>query len=375
MITQNVMKKFEEYCSKSGIDGKEKARKLKKLEEVMNRYLYEPGEAIGIIAAQSLSEPATQMTMRSYTLASQSDRLSKVTQGLPRLIEIFDARKTFEKNMTIFMKSSHNTKEKAKEVAAKIKEMTIADAIKSDSMDLIDMKIELELESAVHRDDIKKVIEKYMKGCEVTSRDNKVYVKPKEEDQKDLRKIRNKILSFHVAGIKGISNVLVVKEGEDWIVQTVGSNLEKVFKMEEVDVSRTVTNDLYQVYEVLGVEAARNMIFMETKDTLEEQGLDVDDRYLHLLADTMTFDGTIKSIGRYGVSGKKYSVLARANFEETKKHLVNASFYGQSDEMMGIIENVMVGQVAPVGTGMVNLSIDMQKMRESIKKGKDAEKQ
>ena len=193
--------------------------------------------------------------------------------------------------------------------------------------------------------------------------------------QKDLRKIRNKILSFHVAGIKGISNVLVVKEGEDWIVQTVGSNLEKVFKMEEVDVSRTVTNDLYQVYEVLGVEAARNMIFMETKDTLEEQGLDVDDRYLHLLADTMTFDGTIKSIGRYGVSGKKYSVLARANFEETKKHLVNASFYGQSDEMMGIIENVMVGQVAPVGTGMVNLSIDMQKMRESIKKGKDAEKQ
>src|SRR3990167_7060350 len=179
MITQNVMKKFEEYCSKSGIDGKEKARKLKKLEEVMNRYLYEPGEAIGIIAAQSLSEHATQMTMRSYTLASQSDRLSKVTQGLPRLIEIFDARKTFEKNMTIYLKPSHNTKEKAKEIAGEIKEMKVADVIKSDSIDLIDMKIELELEDASYRDEVKKVVEKYMKGSEVTSRDNKVYVKPK----------------------------------------------------------------------------------------------------------------------------------------------------------------------------------------------------
>src|SRR3989338_4577259 len=143
MITQNVMKKFEEYCSKSGIDGKEKARKLKKLEEVMNRYLYEPGEAIGIIAAQSLSEPATQMTMRSYTLASQSDRLSKVTQGLPRLIEIFDARKTFEKNMTIFMKEQYNTKEKAKEIALRIKSMRVADAIKYHSIDLVEMRIEL----------------------------------------------------------------------------------------------------------------------------------------------------------------------------------------------------------------------------------------
>ena len=174
----------------------------------------------------------THNTMRSYTLASQSDRLSKVTQGLPRLIEIFDARKTFEKNMTIYLKPSHNTKEKAKEIAGEIKEMKVADVIKSDSIDLIDMKIELELEDASYRDEVKKVVEKYMKGSEVTSRDNKVYVKPKEDDQKDLRKIRNKILLFHVAGIKGITNVLVVKEGEDWIVQTVGSNLEKVFKID-----------------------------------------------------------------------------------------------------------------------------------------------
>ncbi|MBI4014403.1 MAG: DNA-directed RNA polymerase subunit A'' [Candidatus Aenigmarchaeota archaeon] len=370
MIPQAIMKKFDEYCEKNGIDGRKKEEKLEALKKAMGKYLYEPGEAVGIVAAQSLSEPATQMTMRSYTLASQSDRLSKVTQGLPRLIEIFDARKTFEKNMIIHLKEKYNSKEKAKEVATKIKETFIGDIIKSDSMDLVDMRIELELENVGQRDDVKKTLEKHVKGCDISSRDNKVYVKPAEGDYKNMRKIRNKILSFHIGGIKDISNVVVVNEDGEWIIQTAGSNLDKVLAVPEVDVSRTTTNDLYQVYEVLGIEAARSMIFSESKDTLEEQGLEVDDRYLHLLADTMTFDGTIKSIGRYGVSGRKASVLAKANFEETKRHLINASFYGQTDNMRGIIENVMVGQVAPIGTGMVNLTIDMDKMRAAIRKEK-----
>ena len=82
----------------------------------------------------------------------------------------------------------------------------------------------------------------------------------------------------------------------------------------------------------------------------------------------MSFDGTVKDIGRYGVSGKKSSVLARANFEETKKHLINASFSGETDRLDGIIENIIVGQIAPVGTGMVKLGIDMEKMKALAKK-------
>jgi DNA-directed RNA polymerase subunit A'' len=370
MIPEKIMKRFEEYCEKNKIIGTEKEKKLKTLVKAMKKYLYEPGEAVGIVAAQSLSEPATQMTMRSYTLASQSDRLSKVTQGLPRLIEIFDARKTFEKNMMIYMKPKYNNKEKAKELASKIKELKIADAITSDSIDLVDMKIELDLEDVKRRDEMKKILEKQFKESEVTSRDSKVYLKPKQDDFKDLRKIRNKALTLHLGGIKDIVNVVVVKEGEDWIIQTSGSNLGKVMELEEVDISRTTTNDLYQVYDVLGIEAARNMIFRETKETLDEQGLDVDRRYLDLLADTMTFDGTIQSIGRYGLSGKKSSVLAKANFEETKKHIINASFYGQKDSIEGVIENILIGQVTPIGTGKVELSIDMNKMRNTIKKDK-----
>lgn len=368
MIPKHVMQKFDEYCKKNDIEGKEKEAKLAQLEQWLEKYRYEPGEAIGIIAAQSISEPATQMTMRSYTLASQSDRLSKVTQGLPRLIEIFDARKTFEKNMIIYLKEQYNTKEKAKEIAGKIKSMRISDVIKYHSIDLIEMRIELDLENENYKDSVKKIVDKYLKGCEMSSRGTKVYIKPKKDDLKNLRKLRNKLLKFHIAGVKGIEDVVIVKEDENWVLQTTGTNLKKILLMDEVDPLRTRTNDVHQVYEILGVEAARNVVLNESRDALDEQGLDVDVRHLMLLADTVTFDGEVKAIGRYGVSGKKSSVLAKANFEETKRHLINASFYGEVDTLEGVIENILLGQIAPIGTGMVELTIDPEKMKLMRKK-------
>ncbi len=366
-LPKKIMEDFEEYCKKNGISGKQREEKLAALIKAMEKYKYEPGEAIGVIAAQSISEPATQMTMRSYTMASQSDRLSKVTHGLPRLIEIFDARKTFEKNMYIYLIEGYNTKEKAKEIASKIKSLKISDIIVYDSIDLVNMRIEIELEKESYKDEAKALLEKHAKDCDITTRGKNIYIKPKKDNVKNLRKIKNKLLKLHTQGVKGIDNVIVIKEDEDWIIQTTGTNLKKILYIEGIDIARTRTNDIHQIYDVLGVEAARNIILQEAKETLDEQGLDVDVRHLMLLSDMMTFDGTIKDIGRYGVSGKKASVLARANFEETKKHLVNASFYGEKDRLEGIIENILIGQIAPVGTGMVELAVDIEKMKKSIK--------
>jgi DNA-directed RNA polymerase subunit A" len=368
-IPKIVLEEFEKYCETNGITGKQKDEKLKKLMKLVSKYAYEPGEAIGIVAAQSISEPATQMTMRSYTLASTKDRLSKITQGLPRLIEIFDARKTYEKNMKIFLKPEYNDKEKVRAIATKIKSKKIMDIIAGDSIDLINMKIELELDNEKDVEKIQKLLSKTK--IEVTHRGKVVYIKPKKTDIKTLKKIRSKLLKTHIEGIKSIEEVLVVKEGDEWIIQTIGTNLKKVLLMDEIDVARTTTNDMQQVHEVLGVEAARNIILTESKNTLGEQGLEIDIRHLLILADTMTVDGDIKAIGRYGVSGAKTSVLARANFEETKKHIVNASISGEIDELKGVIENVLIGQLVPVGTGMVELGIDVEKMRAS--KGKKLE--
>src|SRR3989344_1866017 len=366
-LSKKIMDDFDAYCKKNGISGKQKEEKLEKLTNAVQKYKYEPGEAIGIIAAQSISEPATQMTMRSYTMASQSDRLSKVTHGLPRLIEIFDARKTFEKNMIIYLTKEYNTKEKAKELAIRIKSLKLSDIIVSDSIDLVNMQIEFELEKDSYKEAAKELLEKHAKDCDITVRGKSVFVTPKKDNIKNLRKIKNKMIKLHTAGVKGIENVVVIKEDDDWVLQTTGTNLKKILRFEGVDVYRTKTNDIHQVYEVLGIEAARNVILQESKETLDEQGLDVDVRHLMLLADMMTFDGTVKDIGRYGVSGKKASVLARANFEETKKHIVNASFYGEKDKLEGIIENILVGQIAPVGTGMVQLAVDMEKMKKMRK--------
>jgi len=372
IIPKKILDDFEKFCEKNNITGKEKEEKFEQLKKSMHKSVYEPGEAVGIVAAQSISEPATQMTMRSYILATQRDRLSKVTQGLPRLIEIFDVRKTFEKNTIIYLKPEYNTKEKAREVANKIKEDKVEDIIISDSIDLINMRLEFELKDEKDREKIESMVAKHIKA-DVTYRGNKVFIKPKKDDIKLLRKIRGKVMKAHVGGIKGIEEVVVAKDDEEWIIQTAGTNIKKILRLDEIDPQRTTTNDVHQVFEVMGVEAARNVILQEAKDALDEQGLDVDVRHLILLADAMTADGDVKAVGRYGVSGSKVSVLARANFEETKKHIVNASFYGEKDEFDGVIENVLIGQLVPVGTGMVELAVDVEKMKSSIKpkKGSD----
>jgi DNA-directed RNA polymerase subunit A" len=270
--------------------------------------------------------------------------------------------------MIIFPKPEYNAREKVKELANEIKAKKIGDMIIYDSIDLVEMRIELELEKEGDKNIIKEILDNHIKSANISYKGKKIYIKPEKNDVKNLRKTKNKILKLHVDGIKGIENVIVIKEGDTWTIQTTGANFKKILTLDWVDISKTTTNDVFQIYETLGIEAARSVILHETKKTLDEQGLDVDIRHIMLLADMMTFDGTIKDIGRYGVSGKKASVLARANFEETKRHLINASFYGEADKLKGVIENVLIGQVTPVGTGMVELAIDPEKMSKSIKK-------
>jgi DNA-directed RNA polymerase subunit A" len=126
--------------------------------------------------------------------------------------------------------------------------------------------------------------------------------------------------------------------------------------IEGVDATRTTTNNIHEIYSVLGVEAARESIIEETMNTLEEQGLDdVNVRHLMLVSDIMTTKGTIESIGRHGISGSKESVLARAAFEVTVNHLLDAAVHGEIDDLNGVTENVIVGKPIKLGTGDVDL--------------------
>ncbi|MEM5790546.1 MAG: DNA-directed RNA polymerase subunit A'' [Candidatus Aenigmatarchaeota archaeon] len=348
-----VIKKEIEEVSREMKLKKEDVKKLE--EEVKKLYLscrFEPGEAVGIISAQSISEPATQMTMRTYHFAGSAG--IKITYGLPRLIEIFDAKKQVETpSMTLFLKKEFNNMDVAKKVAESIVEQSIENLVKEISINLNENTIEIEPRDLRQISRIEKRIKENIKDVKVKIRKKSIIVEPKNKATfKDIQKLKIKLLQLHVDGIKDIKNAVVRREGDEWIITTIGSNLKEIFNIKEVDGSRSFTNDIYETAKILGIEAARNLIIEEALKTMQEQGLDVDVRHIMLVADIMTLTGELRPIGRYGVAGSKASILSRAAFEETIKHLVRASLKNETDEFLGIFENVMVGQVVPCGTGM-----------------------
>jgi len=358
-IIEDLKNNFKEFkLTKS-----QKKKVIKKTIELYRKIRYEPGEAIGVIAAQSISEPATQMTMRTFHIAGAAE--IRVTLGLPRLVEIFDARRTPKTpTMTVYLQKNYNTMEKAHKVAAEIQETKLKDISIGPAVDLLNMRIEIPLDSGALKERnlrIKKVVENFkentrIKDLKIKVTKEKILIKPEEDVSiKQLQKLKTKILKSHIKGVKGVSEVRVSKKGPEWVITTLGSNLSKVLPVIGVDTKRTICNNIHEILKVFGVEAARQSIIDNVMDTLEEGGLDVDVRHILLVADMMTADGVIKAIGRYGVAGAKGSVLARANFEETIKHLTRAAVRAEVDMLESIIENIMINQVAPVGTGMFDL--------------------
>ncbi len=376
MLPPKYIKEIEKYAEKKKLTEKKKQKIIEKIESLYKRFVYDPEEPIGIVTAQSLSEPATQMTMRTYHFAGTAG--IQVTLGLPRMIEIFDARKEPKTpTMTIYLKKDYQDIEKVKRVAEEIKEIKMKDIVLSTTIDLTELWIKCKLDTNKMKEyniDIEKLPKKIrIRGIETKIENNNILkVVYKKDDIRGLYKLKYSLLESHIKGIKGVSQVVVNKEQDEWVISTLGSNLKKVFNIEGIDPTRTTCNNIFEIYDVLGIEAARNTIVEQAKFTMEEQGLDVDIRYIMLLADLMTVDGEIKAIGRYGISGQKTSVLVRASFEETKKHFVNASVKGERDKLKGAIENIMMNQVAPIGTGAFELvgSIPKTKKAEKTKSEK-----
>jgi len=296
------------------------------------------------------------MTMRTYHFAASAG--VKVTHRLPRLIEIFDAKRVpGTPVMTVYLKKSYNNMDSAKKIAEKIIEKNVADLSKSIVLNLNDSSIDIEPHDLRKLGVIKSAIEENLKKIEVEKKSKTVSVSSTKDEPeiKDLQKIREKIMKARVTGLQDVTTAVVRLEGTDWVITTIGTSLEEVLKIKEVDETRTVSNDLHETKKILGIEAARSLIISEALKTLQEQGLDVNVRHVMLVSDMMTLSGDVRSIGRYGIAGTKTSVLARAAFEETIKHLVRAAIRGEEDEFKGIFENVMIGQVIPSGTGMFDL--------------------
>ncbi|MCX6679451.1 MAG: DNA-directed RNA polymerase subunit A'' [Methanothrix sp.] len=319
----------------------------------------EPCEAVGVVAAQSIGEPGTQMTMRTFHYAGVAE--INVTLGLPRLIEIVDARKIpSTPTMTIKLNQDYaHDRDLAREVAWAIESSSILH-LGSIATDLAEMNVIIELNpSALEQRKItaEEVASRLKEetGLNVDQKENLLVMIPKEPSYRELLQLVEKIKRLSLKGVEGIKRVVIRKEGDEYILYTEGSSIKKVMQFEGVDPTRIKTNNISEIGEVLGIEAARNAIINEATDTLREQGLSVDVRHIMLVADIMTVDGELKQIGRHGVSGEKASVLARAAFEVTVNHILDAAIRGDVDDLKGVTENVIVGQPIQLGTGDVTL--------------------
>lgn len=356
VLPNKLMEDIEEVSKEKRLSKEKKEKLTEMVEKAYQQGKFEPGESIGIIAAQSISEPSTQMTMRTYHFAGTAG--IRVTYGLPRLIEIFDAKKEPETPMmTVYLKREFNNANEAAKLAENLVERRVMNLTKRISLNLNENSVEIEIMDKRRVDAISKAVKDNLKNVNIRTKDDKVVVVSKTEDVKELQKMKEKILNLQVGGVGNVRNAIVRKEGEDWIINTIGTNLKATLSIKEIDEKKTYTNDIHETATVFGIEAARSVIIKEALKTMQEQALDIDIRYVMLVADMMTFGGDVNSIGRYGVAGAKTSILSRAAFEETIKHLVRASIRNEVDNLQGIFENVMVGQVVPAGTGMFELIV------------------
>jgi DNA-directed RNA polymerase subunit A" len=368
-LPKRIIMDIGSYIEKKGNISQAKLKKiLDATVEEYNAAKVQAGEAVGLISAESIGEPGTQMTLNTFHFAGVAEM--NVTLGLPRIIEILDGRKSIvTPAMEIYLKTPYSKGTGIREFALAVRETLLNDIALEFSISLVDSQIEVKLDKekmkmfGITNTLVANSISKQLKGFNIKDEKDSMILRSKSKDDglNEVYKIKEKIKSIHIKGVKGVSQVLPVKRGDEYIIMTAGSNLADVLQLEGVDSNRTVTNNIFEIQDVLGVEAARQVIINEVFKVIENQGFNVDIRHIMLVADTMCVSGEIKGITRYGVVSEKSSALARASFETPIKHLIGAALIGETDKLSSVVENVMLNQVIPIGTGMPELIADFKK--------------
>ncbi|MFT4309033.1 MAG: DNA-directed RNA polymerase subunit A'' [Candidatus Woesearchaeota archaeon] len=360
---------IESQAQKKGW-GKREQNKIRLIvEDEYEHALVEAGESVGIISAESIGEPSTQMTLNTKHYGGVAEL--NVTTGLPRIIEILDGRKEIATpSMEVYLKKEYNNEKDVRKIALQVKETQLYEVAEEFAIILEEFSVEVSLRKEkladieLSTEELAKKLNKILKKLKVDVKEDyvlKFTFKSKEDNFNELYKVKDKLKVVPISGIKGISQVLPVRRGEEFVIVTAGSNIKDIMKKEYVDTYRSTTNDIEEISQYFGIEAARQAIINEVYKVMSNQGLNVDIRHVMLVADTMCNGSGVKGITRYGVIREKSSVLARASFETAINHVINASIIGENDKMSSIVENVMVNQHIPSGTGLPRIVMDLKK--------------
>lgn len=325
-----------------------------------DRSLISPNEAIGVITAQSVGEPSTQMTLNTFHFAGVA---AQSVEGLPRLIEILDVKKNLEKPMMKIYPLPGKTEDDIKLIASKIKETKLVEFSTNVDIDTEGkiVKIDLDLKALkklnVDPETLVPMLDKKIRKSSEFDGKSLVITCAATAELKDLMGVRELALSSIVYGIKGIKDVSIIKENEEIIILTHGIAIKQVLGVEGIDVSRLYCNDIVEMYDNYGIEATRQVIINEMMEVVKSQGLSVNERHVLLIADVMTYTGEPRGMTRYGIVADKTNVLTRASFETPLKHISKGAMLHEKNELTSITENVMTNQMVFVGTGIPKISV------------------
>ncbi|KAK4032633.1 DNA-directed RNA polymerase [Parachaetomium inaequale] len=416
---------------------------LGELENRWSRSMVAPGEMVGVLAAQSIGEPATQMTLNTFHFAGVSSK--NVTLGVPRLKEILNVAKDIKTpSMVVYLDSENATQEDAKKMRNAVEHTSLRsvtaiteiyydpdvtstnipedydmvesyflipdssdlDSIESQSRWLLRLTLDRQkmLDKGLRVEDVaQRIKDEYRKDVAVIFSDNNAEEMVlrirviRQDDDKDedgnkiieddvmLKRLEKHLLdNCTLRGVSGIERAFLNKgtklvemadgsqvankdtpECMEWYLDTQGTSLRDVLIIDGVDTKRTSTNDLYQIVDVFGIEAARSALMQELTQVLAFDGSYVNHRHLALLVDVMTYRGSIAAVTRHGINRADTGALMRCSFEETVEILLEAAAVGELDDCRGISENVMLGQMAPMGTGHFDVLLD-PKMLETV---------
>jgi len=418
------------------------------IEEILYKFnegFSEPGEMIGTVTAQSIGEPATQMTLNTFHFAGVAAK-SNVTRGVPRLKELLSVSKNIKNpSLSIYLKDvNENDIAKIKEIKNSITTTRIKDLVSSTSIYfdpdisdetsiiqdnqnleiiqqnklwknfltsndykcssecikeenicpyilLIEFSKKKLLDRSVDMNNINNIInDEYNKNKSDTikcilSNDNNnnnrllLRIRLLEGDSDDddfnlLKMIEKNILNIKIKGINNIEGSTIRKinikkiddnyniyNSKQVILDSIGTNLLSVLSMDNIDKINTISNDIYEVLDVLGIEAAKNILIEEFMDVITASGSSLNPRHIYVLVDAMTFTGNIMSIDRFGINRTNYGPIAKASFEEMTDQLYRSAMFGEVDNCKGVSANVLLGQESIIGTGCCDILFDEAK--------------
>jgi DNA-directed RNA polymerase II subunit RPB1 len=379
------------------------------------------GEMVGALAAQSIGEPTTQLTLNTFHSAGTAK--ANATSGVPRIEELLrvSANPKHPSN-TVYLRVDGQSAaiKKMKE----IQKTTVRDITRSvriyydpcstgtvveDDKDILDLykrfclneggetspwmmrleldDLEMNSRGIVDLTRIATMIQNnpVLKVTRVLHSDesaHKLVIRinfdsATVKNPLQLRYLEDKLLDTVLTGVDGIgrvhlrqiknemvydSTLAAYSPRDEYVLDVEGTNLYQLLTLPDVDETRTFSNDIHEIHRVFGIEAARLALYEEINEVFSSEKVNY--HHLSVLVDTMTFSGRLVSVNRFGMMKNETGVLAKSSFETTSKIMFDAATWSEYDSMRGVSANIMFGQKPPCGTGFVDILVDETKLEE-----------